>query len=188
MSDTNTTQTQQTEQQTEAKAQPPVIDYDKIAEVVAGKQQLAEDKVLKSFFEKQGLSAEEMNQAISAYKETKAKNSPETINAALKTQLDTATADLLRERVSHACEKAARKLGADEGSIDYIVRLADTSAAVANGEINAEKLTEAVKKVLDDVPAFKKQSTVGGVKIGGDNKSEEKEDASARLRAAFGLK
>lgn len=48
--------------------------------------------------------------------------------------------------------------------------MADFSAVVTDNKINAEKLTEAVKKVLDDIPALKKAvgSETGVRKIGGD--------------------
>ena len=49
--------------------------------------------------------------------------------------------------------------------------MADFLAVTADGKINTEKLTEAVKKVLDDIPALKAKTSenAGGVqKIGGD--------------------
>lgn len=48
--------------------------------------------------------------------------------------------------------------------------MADFSAVITDGKINTEKLTEAVKKVLDDVPALKKtaDNSAGVQKIGGD--------------------
>lgn len=188
-----TTQTEQTQQTEQTEKKPdqsaPVIDYDKIAEVVAGKQKVAEEVVLKSFFKNQGLSAEEMTAAIDAYKANKQKNNPEAVNAELQRQLAAAQGDLLRARVERVAEKAARDLGADEGSIEYVVRLADLSKAAENGEISKEKVSEAVQQVMNNVPAFKKQAaTVQGVKIGGDNDGALKDDRDARIRAAFGLK
>lgn len=188
-----TTQTEQTQQTEQTEKKPdqsaPVIDYDKIAEVVAGKQKVAEEAVLKSFFKNQGLSAEEMTAAIDAYKANKQKNNPEAVNAELQRQLAAAQGDLLKARVERVAEKAARDLGADEGSIEYVVRLADLSKVAENGEISKEKVSEAVQQVMNNVPAFKKQAaTVQGVKIGGDNDGAPKDDRDARIRAAFGLK
>ena len=188
-----TTQTEQTQQTEQTEKKPDqsalVIDYDKIAEVVAGKQKVAEEAVLKSFFKNQGLSAEEMTAAIDAYKANKQKNNPEAVNAELQRQLAAAQGDLLKARVERVAEKAARDLGADEGSIEYVVRLADLSKVAENGEISKEKVSEAVQQVMNNVPAFKKQAaTVQGVKIGGDNDGAPKDDRDARIRAAFGLK
>lgn len=148
-------------------------DVDKI---VNERTDRAAKAALRSFYQQKGLSEEEAAQAIDSYLAEKKKNSPESVNAELKSQLDAANADLLRERLTRAAEKAARSLGADEKSIDYIVKLTDTSLAVENGEIKADKLAEAVRKVLDDVPAFKKQAESSGVKIGGDNSEQRGSD------------
>lgn len=144
-------------------------DVDKI---VNERTERAAKAAMKSFFQQKGLSEDEAAQAIQAYLAEKEKNNPETLNTELQTQLKAAQDSLLKERLTRAAEKAARKLGANDDSAEYVVRLADLSAAVDNGEISAEKVTEAVKKVLDDVPAFKKQNTGSGVKIGGDNEGD----------------
>ena len=52
-----------------------------------------------------------------------------------------------------------------------MLEIADFSKAVTDGKVNAEKLTEAVKKVLDDIPALKGKPAENGTgvkKIGGD--------------------
>ena len=49
----------------------PEIDYEKLASVIEGKKSVAEDTVLKNYFKKQGLSKEEMDSAIGAYKKQK---------------------------------------------------------------------------------------------------------------------
>lgn len=61
------------------------FDYDKLASIIAGKQSVTEDTVLKNYFKQQGLSQEEMNQAISSFKEQKAKNTPDV--AGIQSQL-----------------------------------------------------------------------------------------------------
>ena len=57
--------------------QQPQIDYDKLASIVAGKQSATEESVLKGYFKQQGLSKEQMDQAIAAYKERQAANQPD---------------------------------------------------------------------------------------------------------------
>lgn len=47
----------------------PQIDYSKIEEIVKSGTAQKESAILKSYFSQQGLSAEEMTAAISAYKE-----------------------------------------------------------------------------------------------------------------------
>ena len=55
----------------------PAFDYDKLASLITGKQSVTEDTVLKSYFKEQGLSADEMKEAIGAFKKQKAKNTPD---------------------------------------------------------------------------------------------------------------
>ena len=58
----------------------PAIDYEKIASIVEGKQKVAEDTVLKNYFKNQGLTGEEMAQAISSFKSQKASAQPDVAN------------------------------------------------------------------------------------------------------------
>ena len=48
------------------------IDYNKIQEIIEGRNAKTEDSVLKAYFQKQGLSPEEMESAINAFKTQKA--------------------------------------------------------------------------------------------------------------------
>lgn len=146
----------------------PVFDYDKLASLINGKQSVAEDTVLKSYFKEQGLSADEMKQAIGAFKEQKTKNTPDI--AKIQSEVESANNAKLTAEVNQSATLEAVKQGVDVASIPYVLKMADFSAVITDGKINTEKLTEAVKKVLDDVPALKKtaDNSAGVQKIGGD--------------------
>lgn len=146
----------------------PAFDYDKLASLINGKQSVAEDTVLKSYFKEQGLSADEMKQAIGAFKEQKAKNTPDF--AKMQSEVESANNAKLTAEVNQSATLEAVKQGVDVASIPYVLKMADFSAVSTDGKINTEKLTEAVKKVLDDVPALKKtaDNSAGVQKIGGD--------------------
>ena len=149
--------------------QTPSFDYDKLASLITGKQSVTEDTVLNSYFKEQGLSADEMKQAIGAFKEQKAKNTPDF--AKMQSDVENADKAKLIAEVNQSATLEAFKQGVDIGSIPYVLKMADFSAVSADGKINAEKLTEAVKKVLDDIPALKAKASenAGGVqKIGSD--------------------
>lgn len=77
MAENNPTPNQNETQPTPQGNPAPAFDYDKLASLINGKQSVAEDTVLKSYFKEQGLSADEMKQAIGAFKEQKAKNTPD---------------------------------------------------------------------------------------------------------------
>lgn len=146
----------------------PTFDYDKLASLINSKQSVTEDTVLKSYFKEQGLSADEMKQAIGAFKEQKAKNTPDI--AKIQSEVESANNAKLTAEVNQSATLEAVKQGVDVASIPYVLKMADFSAVTADGKINTEKLTEAVKKVLDDVPALKKtaDNSAGVQKIGGD--------------------
>ena len=166
----------------------PTFDYDKLASLINGKQSVTEDTVLKSYFKEQGLSADEMKQAIGAFKEQKAKNTPDI--AKMQSEVESANNAKLTAEVNQSATLEAVKQGVDIASIPYVLKMADFSAVTADGKINTEKLTEAVKKVLDDIPALKAKASenAGSVqKIGGDGNGNKNltEDA---LRGIFGIK
>lgn len=179
-------QTQQTQQQT-----TPEFDYDKLANLIAGKQTVTEDTVLKSYFKQQGLSEDEMKQAINSFKETKAKNTPDV--SALQNDLTAEKSARLQAEINQSATLEAIKQGVDVKSIPYVLKMADFKAVTdADGKVNAEKLTEAIKTVLDDIPALKGASQSGdnngGIqKIGGDGDGSDKATEDM-LRGIFGIK
>ena len=177
-------QSQQTGQQS------PAFDYEKLANIVNGKQSVTEDNVLKSYFAKQGLSESEMTQAISAFKEQKAKNTPDI--AAIQTQL----AQEQKARNEAVIEKEAimqgLSLGLDVKSIPYVIKLADMSNVVdKEGKINAESVKAALSKVLEDLPQLKpteKQASTG-FRVGNtQGNADEAKATEEKLRNIFGLK
>lgn len=180
------TEPQQTQQQTQ-----PSFDYEKLAGLIAGKQTVTEDTVLKSYFKQQGLSEDEMKQAINSFKETKAKNTPDV--SALQNDLTAEKSARLQAEINQSATLEAIKLGIDVKSIPYVLKMADFKAVTdADGKVNAEKLTEAIKTVLDDIPALKGASQSGGnnggiQKIGGDGDGSDKVTEDA-LRGIFGIK
>lgn len=169
------------------------FDYDKLASIITGKQNVTEDTVLKSYFKEQGLSADEMKEAINSFKEQKAKNTPNV--AELQNTINSERSARLSAEINQSATLEAIKQGVDIKSIPYVLKMADLKAvADSEGKLNAEKLAEAIKNVLDDVPALKGTSqnndNKGGVqKIGGDGEGEDSlENEQETIRKAFGLK
>lgn len=166
----------------------PAFDYDKLASLITGKQSVTEDTVLKSYFKEQGLSADEMKEAIGAFKKQKAENTPDL--AKMQSEVESANNAKLTAEVNQLATLEAVKQGVDIATVPYVLKIADFSKAVTDGKVNAEKLTEAVKKVLDDIPALKGKPVENGTgvkKIGGDGNGNKNltEDA---LRGIFGIK
>ena len=135
----------------------PEIDYEKLASVIEGKKAVAEDTVLKNFFKKQGLSKEEMESAIGAYKKQKEESEPDP--TALQAQVVQAQQLAVASEIEKEGVLIGVEMGLDVKTIPYVMKLADTSAVVVEGKVDADKLKEAVNKVLEDVPALKQGKT-----------------------------
>ena len=177
-------------QQPGAAQQPPTpaIDYDKIAQLVSGKQTATEDSVLKGYFKQQGLSQEEMNQAIATFKQQKAASQPDV--SAMQTQLAQAQAAAQKATIENAATMTAISLGLDVKSIPYVLKMADLSQVMGqDGKINDETMKNALNKVLEDVPALKPQTgqATGFVQVGASGTGQQQAATDDALKKAFGL-
>jgi hypothetical protein len=175
-----------TQQTTQTAA--PAIDYDKIAQLIAGKQAATEDSVLKGYLKQQGLSQEEMSQAIAAFKQQKADSQPD-VNA-MQTQLAQAQAAAQKAMLDNVATMAAIGLGLDAKTIPYVLKIADFSQAMGqDGKINEETMKNALNKVLEDVPALKPQpaQASGFVQVGTTGTGQQQTATDDALKQAFGL-
>ena len=163
------------------------IDYDKIQAMIDRGTAQKESAILKSYFEQQGLTGEEAKQALEAFKAQKAEKS---VN--LQKENEQLKAQILQGKVDTAVNKAATELGISAANIPYVAKLADLKGATNDkGEVDEKVISDALKKVLEDVPAFKATGSDDskGFQIGGKGSDTDKADeAEKRLRAAFGLK
>lgn len=165
----------------------PAFDYDKLANIISGKQSVAEDTVLKNFFKQQGMSKEEMEQAISRFKEEKAKNQPDV--EGLKSQASTAQRMAQQAMVEKEAVLEAMALGVDGKTIPYLIRLADLSGVMGeDGKVNKETLKKALENVLEDVPQLKpKEEENRGFQIGSGGNTGQGQTTEDDLKKAFGL-
>lgn len=147
---------QQTQQNNQQQAQTPEIDYEKLSQLIDGKQTVAEDSVLKGYFKQQGLSKEEMDQAIAAFKQQKAANQPDI--QAIQNQAAQAQREAQNAIVERDAMMLSGELGIDLKTMPYILKMADLSQVIGgDGKVDQDKLKEALNKVLEDVPQLKSQ-------------------------------
>lgn len=183
-------QTQQPNQQPAQAQISTEIDYDRIAQLVSGKQAVAEDSVLKGYFKQQGLSKEEADQAINTFKQQRAAQQPDV--GALQTQLTDAQTKAQKEAVKSSAILVGISLGLDAKAIPHIIKMADMSQAVGeDGAINEEAVKTALSKVLEDIPALKpqQQQATGFVQVGaGGNQGQAQTATDDQLDKIFGVK
>ena len=184
-------------EQAPAAPAPAEIDYEKLASVVAGKQSVAEEKVINGFFKAQGLSGDEKNEAIEMYKQYKASKEPN-IDDLQKQITDydealiAAQSDALYAQAELAAYRMAAELGVDGKTVPYLMKMADLSTVVTEeGQIDSEVLKESLGKVLKDLPQLK--ATVSeegskGFKIGADNSGQKDPgELNTELAKIFGV-
>ncbi|MBR3385218.1 MAG: hypothetical protein IKG69_08495 [Atopobiaceae bacterium] len=176
--------------------QPQGVDYEKLASILDGRQAATEDKVLKGYFREQGMSGDEMAQAIEAFKSQRASQQPDIAGmqesiAQLQQEIEKATKAANRAKVENAVIIEATKMGIDPKAIPYLTRMADlTNVGDEAGNVSAEKVAAALGKVLEDLPALKPTvESAHGFRVGGaGDKNAQPPTDDAALRHAFGLK
>lgn len=179
-------QTQATQAQGQ---QAPVIDYTKIQQMLEGTLAAKENTALKAYFTQQGLSQEEMDQAIAAFKQQKAAQQPDV--GAIQQQLTQAQAIAQQAQLQSAATMAAVSLGIDTKTIPYVLKMADLGQVMGqDGKINDETLKTALNKVLEDIPALKPQATgpTGFVQVGAASGGQTQQTVDTELDRIFGVK
>lgn len=156
---------------------PPAVDYDRLANIIAGKQNVTEDKVLNGYFKQQGLSKEEIEQAVAAFKAQKKANEPDV--DALQTQAASAAKMAAQATMEKEGILLGLEMGLDAKTMPYILKMADTGETIKeDGSIDTDRLKEAINQVLSDIPALKpdretahgfRQMGSGGGSEGGGN-------------------
>ena len=200
MADTNNTAATQQDTNTQAQGgnsagntqtQTAGVDYDKIQAMIDKGTTQKENAILKSYFEQQGMSEDDVKTAISDWKsrkqtqaqaQTDSFNKLQESNKALQERL---TQELLNKQAFNDC----LDLGIDKNTIPHVIKCADfTDAINEKGEVNAEKVRASVEQVLKDVPAFKSSANEKhGFKVGISGEQDDVTEQENVLRKAFGL-
>lgn len=181
-------QNQQVQQQSQPVA-PPAIDYGKIQQMLDGTLAAKEDTALKAYFKQQGLSQQEAEQAMAAFKTQKAANTPDV--GAIQTQLSQAQSAAQQANMEKEAMFMAGELGVELKTMPYILKLADLSAVVDDkGTINKETLKAALNKVLEELPQLKPaaQNPQSGFRQIGAGSQGGAPNVDDQLAAIFGNK
>ena len=139
MNENQTVDVQEQNNQNQASTQQgstaPTIDYDKIQQMLNGTLAAKEDTALKAYFKQQGLSQEELEQAVATFKQQKAANQPDV--TALKSELDTYKQQALKAEIEKTALFEVLGLGVDAKTAPYVIKMADLSSVLGqDGKIN----------------------------------------------------
>ena len=166
------------------------VDYDRLQEMINTATAKKENAVIKDYFMQQGLSENELHQAIAAFKQNKEQQASEqqNVNANLQNELTAAKQLAEQAQVELAATKVAVELGINVKTLQYVVKMADFSKAKdADGKISEDNIKASLEQVLKDVPALKPSTeNNSGFQIGAPagNNNQSNEEA---LKKAFGL-
>ena len=188
MAETDNTQAQGT--QAQQQGQRPEMDYGKIEAMINKGTQQKENAILKSFFEQQGMTEDEVKTAISSYKAEHGKKAEEQKNAYANMQAENEQlkAQILQSNINAKATDIGLDMGVDKNAVASLIKMADLSKAVnEKNEISEEEIKKAFDDVLKNVPALKaSQNSNTGFKVGADNNQAEN-DKTNMLRKVAGL-
>ncbi len=154
-----------------------VIDYAKIQEMIEGRNARTEDSILKEYFKKKGLSAEEVENAINNFKSQKASQENAKIQelSDVQTKLEKSEAKSKLSDIHLKAYDFTDELNVTNATMKYLLKLADLSDVTdKDGNIRDDSLKSALKKVIDEVPGFKKQDNgTVGINVGADTNNNQ---------------
>ena len=177
---------QTTENQNEkGNKEPFQFDYEKLASIVNGKQTATEDSVLKGYFKQQGLSPEEMAQAISTFKEQKAQATPDV--TALQSNIAEATQRALNAEVQNHAILMAGELGVETKAMPYLVRMVDVSEVTKDGTVNEEVLKAKLLEIVEAIPSLKKTAQTSSFQAVGVETTKQTQTDDDDLYRIFGV-
>lgn len=145
------------------------FDYDKLAEAIAKRNASHETAVLKGMLKEQGMTKEEVDEAVKQYKQNKANKAKEEqkrIDDILAENQRYKEAEIAKQ-VNGEASNIAKEIGVREDRIETLIALCDRSKFTDDkGAINKEEMKKELETKLNTVPEFKnkKQVTIQSVK------------------------
>lgn len=187
---TPTTTTEPAAPQTTVREAKP--DYDAIFAKLDSILDKRSDGIAKSALKDNGIAEDEVKEIVAAYRQQKAGAAQQQSEAltTLQSENQQLKAQMLESKLNAEATAQAATLQVAPETVPYLLKLADLTGAMdEQGEINKEAVTEALNKVLTDVPALKQQATqaTGFVPVGGGGGDRQGAEAEARVRRWFGL-
>lgn len=182
------TGTSTTGAQVETQAQQPQIDYEKMSEAINKRTSQTADNVLKGYLKQQGLTGEELDQAVNTFKQQKATAEQNAIQEQenMKLENQKLKAQTLNSNIDSKLSTLAAAEGVSADKIPFLAKLIDRNGlADEKGNILEDKVKEAMEAVIKAFPDFKgsvQQNNNGFQQIGSTG-SDEQQTPDARTVA-----
>lgn len=170
----------------------PNIDYSKIEEIVNKRSSQTSDNVLKGYLKQQGLSGEELDQAVNNFKQQKqqAELLKQQENENIKLENQKLKAQILNSNIDTKLTVLAAGEGVSSEKIPYLSKLIDRDGlADEQGNVLDDKIKEQIQEMLKAFPEMKGTQQQGGFQqIGGAGSQQQTSTTEEKLDAIFGIK
>lgn len=169
------------------------IDYGKIEEIVNKRSQSTADSVLKGYLKEQGLTGDELTQAINSFKNQKAEAQRTALQEQenMKLENQKLKAQILNSNIDSKMTALASTEGVQADKIPFLLKLVERNVTNDKGEIDDAKCKASIDAVLKAFPDFKatvQNNNNGFQQIGGNGSNNNTNTVDARLDAIFGIK
>ena len=170
------------------------IDYSRIEEIINKRSNQAQDNVLKGYLKQQGLSGEELNQAVSNYKAQKEQAALQAQQEQENMRLENARlkAQILNSTIDNRLTALAAAEGVSADKIPFLAKLIDRNGlADEKGNVLDDKVKEAMNTVIKAFPDFKSAQSgnnSGFQQIGSGGSNQGTNSVDEQLDAIFGVK
>lgn len=168
------------------------IDYAKIEEIVNKRSESTADSVLKGYLKQQGLTGDELNQAVADFKAQKeqAQKAAQQESENIRLENQQLKAQILNSNIDSKLTALASAEGVQAEKVPFLLKLANREGLTNDkGEIVEEKVKASIQEVLKAFPDFKTTNTGGGngfSQIGSSGNSSGS-GVDAQLDAIFGV-
>ena len=154
------------------------IDYDKLADVLEKRTNRTADGVLKGYLKEQGLTGDELNNAIQNYKSQQAKKAQDEKDsiANMKAENESLKAQILNSTIDTKIHGMASSEGISSEKMPFLLKLIDRKELVDDkGQILDDKIKQKLEEVIKAFPDFKQNKQQNGFQVGvnDDNQSTQ---------------
>lgn len=169
------------------------IDYDKIEEIVNKRSNSFGEGVLKNYLKHQGLTGDELDQAVASYKQQKSQAEQQRIQEQenMKLENQKLKAQILNSSIDSKLTSLAAAEGVSADKIPFLSKLIDRNGLTDDkGNVLEDKVKEAMNNVIKAFPDFKGSSSQQGgfQQIGGAGNQQQQSSTDDQLDAIFGIK
>lgn len=167
----------------------PEIDYDKLADTIAKRTAASEESALKGILKEQGISKDDLSEAVKVYRENKvnkAKEEQERINKIIEENSNFKKQELMKNVTSEA-KAIAKELNVRDDRFEKLMALSDKSKFMDDtGKIDKVTIKAEFEEQLKDLPEFTSKKDIKVTTVRNSKTPPEMTDDEAYRKNKYG--